>query len=147
MEPLIALALWSAITTAALVLSSSSVGAIVSEELGEELNKYFYKVVSSSKSAQGVGVARDLVRLPSSPGLLAAWTMFPNNTRCGCELILFEAPLGLCMVRAGAQSTEYDGYITGHMAPWPNTGPRGTMYITPTEMLPDILTSSFNHCT
>ena len=112
MEPLIALALWSAITTAALVLSSSSVGAIVSEELGEELNKYFYKVVSSSKSAQGVGVTRDLVRLPSSPGLLAAWTMFPNNTRCGCELIFIGAPLGLCMVGAGAQSTEYDGYIT-----------------------------------
>ena len=114
MEPLIALALWSAITTAALVLSSSScpVGAIVSEELDEELNKYFYKVVCSSKSAQGVGVTRDLVRLPSSPGLLAAWTMFPNNTRCGCELIFIGAPLGLCMVGAGAQSTEYDGYIT-----------------------------------
>ena len=87
MEPLIALALWSAITTAALVLSSSSVGAIVSEELGEELNKYFYKVVSSSKSAQGVGVTRDLVRLPGSPGLPAAWTMFPNKARSECELL------------------------------------------------------------
>ena len=89
MEPLIALALWRAITTAALVLSSSScpVGAIVSEELDEELNKYFYKVVCSSKSAQGVGVTRDLVRLPGSPGLPAAWTMFPNKARSECELL------------------------------------------------------------
>ena len=67
MEPLIALALWSAITTAALVLSSSSCpdgpdgGAIVPEELDEELSKCFYKVVSLSKSAQGVGVASRLV--------------------------------------------------------------------------------------
>ena len=64
MEPLIALALWSAITTAALVLSSSSCpdgGAIVPEELAEELSKCFYKVVSYSKSAQGVGVASRLV--------------------------------------------------------------------------------------
>ena len=77
MEPLTALALWRAITTAALVLSSSScpVGAIVSEELDEELNKYFYKVVCSSKSAQGVGVTRDLVWLPASPSFPAAWTM------------------------------------------------------------------------
>ena len=54
----------SAITTAALVLSSSSCpdgGAIVPEELDEELSKCFYKVVSSSKSAQGVGVASRLV--------------------------------------------------------------------------------------
>ena len=87
MEPLIALALWSAITTAALVLSSSSVGAIVPGELDEELNKYFYKVVCSSKSAQGVGVTRDLVRLPGSPGLPAAWTMFPNKARSECELL------------------------------------------------------------
>ena len=83
MEPLIALALWSAITTAALVLSSSSVGAIVSEELGEELDKYFYKVVSSSKSAQGVGVTRDLVWLPASPSFPAAWTMLRIRREVG----------------------------------------------------------------
>ena len=64
MEPLIALALWSAITTAALVLSSSFCpdgGAIVPEELDEELSKCFCEVVSYSRSAQGVGVVSRLM--------------------------------------------------------------------------------------
>ena len=90
MEPLIALALWRAITTAALVLSSSScpVGAIVSEELDEELNKYFYKVVCSSKSAQGVGVTRELVLPSVFPFLPAAWTMFRMRRDMGVNYLL-----------------------------------------------------------
>ena len=90
MEPLIALALWRAITTAALVLSSSScpVGAIVSEELDEELNKYFYKVVCSSKSAQGVGVTRELVSPSAALGLPAAWTMFRMRRGMGVNYLL-----------------------------------------------------------
>ena len=94
MEPLIALALWSAITTAALVLSSSScpVGAIVSEELDEELSKCFYKVVCSSKSAQGVGGdqgAGVALGRPRSPGRLD----HVPKTRYGCELFIGGAPL------------------------------------------------------
>ena len=90
MEPLIALALWSAITTAALVLSSSScpVGAIVSEELDEELSKCFYKVVCSSKSAQGVGVTRELVLLSVFPFFPAAWTMFRMRRGMGVNYLL-----------------------------------------------------------
>ena len=90
MEPLIALALWSAITTAALVLSSSScpVGAIVSEELDEGLNKYFYKVVCSSKSAQGVGVTRELVLPSVFPFFPAAWTMFRMRRGMGLNYLL-----------------------------------------------------------
>ena len=88
MEPLIALALWSAITTAALVLSSSSVGAIVSEELDEELNKYFYKVVCSSKSAQGVGVTRELVLPSVFPFFPAAWTMFRMRQGVGMNYFI-----------------------------------------------------------
>ena len=90
MEPLIALALWSAITTAALVLSSSScpVGAIVSEELDEELNKYFYEVVCSSKSAQGVGVTRELVLPSVFPFFPAAWTMFRMRRGMGVNYLL-----------------------------------------------------------
>ena len=92
MEPLIALALWSAITTAALVLSSSScpVGAIVSEELDEELSKCFYKVVCSSKSAQGVGVTRELVSPSVFPFLPAAWTMFRIRRDMGVNYLLVE---------------------------------------------------------
>ena len=90
MEPLIALALWRAITTAALVLSSSScpVGAIVSEELDEELSKCFYKVVCSSKSAQGVGVTRELVLPSVFPFLPAAWTMFRIRRGMGVNYLL-----------------------------------------------------------
>ena len=90
MEPLIALALWSAITTAALVLSSSScpVGAIVSEELDEELSKCFYKVVCSSKSAQGVGVTRELVLPSVFPFFPAAWTMFRMRRGMGVNYLL-----------------------------------------------------------
>ena len=93
MEPLIALALWRAITTAALVLSSSScpVGAIVSEELDEELNKYFYKVVCSSKSAQGVGVTRELVLLSVSPFFPAAWTMFRKRQGVGMNYFIWSS--------------------------------------------------------
>ena len=92
MEPLIALALWSAITTAALVLSSSScpVGAIVSEELDEELSKCFYKVVCSSKSAQGVGVTRELVLPSVFPFLPAAWTMFRMRRDMGVNYLLWK---------------------------------------------------------
>ena len=92
MEPLIALALWRAITTAALVLSSSScpVGAIVSEELDEELNKYFYEVVCSSKSAQGVGVTRELVLPSVFPFFPAAWTMFRMRRDMGVNYLLVE---------------------------------------------------------
>ena len=91
MEPLIALALWSAITTAALVLSSSSCpdgGAIVPEELDEELSKCFYKVVCSSKSAQGVGVTRELVLLSVFPFFPAAWTMFRIRRGMGVNYLL-----------------------------------------------------------
>ena len=90
MEPLIALALWRAITTAALVLSSSScpVGAIVSEELDEELSKCFYKVVCSSKSAQGVGVTRELVLPSVFPFFPAAWTMFRMRRGMGVNYLL-----------------------------------------------------------
>ena len=90
MEPLIALALWRAITTAALVLSSSScpVGAIVSEELDEELSKCFYKVVCSSKSAQGVGVTRELVLPSVFPFFPAAWTMFRMRRGIGVNYLL-----------------------------------------------------------
>ena len=93
MEPLIALALWSAITTAALVLSSSSCpdgGAIVPEELDEELSKCFYKVVCSSKSAQGVGVTRELVSPSAFPFLPAAWTMFRMRRDMGVNYLLVE---------------------------------------------------------
>ena len=88
---------------AALVLSSSScpVGAIVSEELDEELDKYFYKVVCSSKSAQGVGVTRELVLLSVSPFFPAAWTMFRKRQGVGMNS-LFGAPQGFNRGGTGA---------------------------------------------
>ena len=68
----------------------SNYSAIVSEELDEELNKYFYKVVCSSKSAQGVGVTRELVLLSVSPFFPAVWTMFRTRQDVGMNYLLVE---------------------------------------------------------
>ena len=66
----------------------SNYSAIVSEELDEGLNKYFYKVVCSSKSAQGVGVTRELVLLSVSPFFPAAWAMFRMRQGVGMNYFI-----------------------------------------------------------